>query len=342
MKHIIRTSDRKAYKECREAWNFGSKIRMDYEPLITDNNLWFGTAIHRGMETYYNPATWTADRDTIKALAIKDFLDEYKYQGDPDNFELQEQWQEYRELGKGMMQHYFEWCADKDNFTPLYTEIEFEVPVLDSTGNQMYCACHNWPVFYQGRIDMMIQDEFGNYWIVDFKTAARLDANPEFLMMDEQVGSYAWAIQQMLGIQITGVVYLQLLKTVPHEPKVLKNGTLSKDKQQNTTLKLYLDKLTQMGYTSDGYEDILDFFKAQPNKFFRRVQIHRSQAELRIIGERIALEAREMIDPVTSIYPNPSPFRCGRCAFKIPCLAKNDGSDFQWILEQNYKIRSAV
>src|SRR5947209_3560583 len=74
-KLIIRTSDRAYFKRCRQLWDFTSKIRMNYEPLVQPRPLEFGTAIHRGLEVYYNPETWDWDWEVKQGLCLKAFAD---------------------------------------------------------------------------------------------------------------------------------------------------------------------------------------------------------------------------------------------------------------------------
>lgn len=344
-KWIIRTSDRLTFKKCRLQWDLGSKIRQNWEPNKIDNNLTFGTGVHGGMEALYDPMAWPypGPQGVRIALAHAGLLRAYPPTGD-DNYA------EYVELGKGMLNHYVEWAADWDaTITPVYTEIEFEVPIPASpvvaptsrfgVSVDGQLLCDGMPVFYQGRLDLIVQDQYGKYWIVDWKTTGRIEGSHEWLEMDEQISSYCWAIQMMLGIPIEGFVYVELLKDMPKQPKVLKNGTLSVDKSQNTTLRLYLDKLAEMGYADlSPYEDMLQVLRAQGNKFFRRTEVHRTQRELEILGRRIALEAVDILnDP--SIYPTPGKFNCGRCDFKAPCLAMADGSDATWMLNDGYHKR---
>jgi hypothetical protein len=157
--------------------------------------------------------------------------------------------------------------------------------------------------------------------------------------MDEQCGSYCWAIQQMLGIKVEGVIYNELFKAVPHKPRLLQKGTLSVDKSQNTTLELYMEAIQEVGQDPAQYRDMLNFLEDQGNKFFRRVQVHRNQTELLNLQDRICLEAIDMLnDP--SIYANPTRVNCSGCMFRTPCLTMQDGSDTGWILNQNYHKRT--
>ena len=322
MKNVIHTSERKTFKTCRQNLDVNSPNRMALEPNREAQALRLGTAIHAGLEVLYEPTTWNVDRTSIHALALLAFIKAYPAPDGDDN------WEAEVALGKGMLEAYFSWARTEDiGLTPLSVEQKFEVEL------QLTWPMLNEPTFYAGRLDAIVQDRHGDYWIMDHKTAGKFDPE-EFLVMDEQVTSYCWAMQHVLGIPIAGFIYNELRKDVAHPPEVLKNGTLSKNKQQNTTHDLYLAKIRELGQEPFIYNDILEHLLAQGNKFFRRTFVRRSPRELQLAGDRIVLEASDMLnDP--SIYPNPDR-HCTWCSFKAPCLARMDGSDYEWILTENF------
>lgn len=329
MKQVIHTSERKDFKRCRQLWDFSSPNRLFLEPNREDRNLRFGSAIHRGLETYYDPATWQGDRAAVEALCLLAFTDAYPYDGAEGDVAQQDDWQADLTLGTGMLKGYFEWASKIDNFKPLAVEQKFEIELPYA-----FWGPTGWdPVYYAGKLDALVEDSHGDYWIIDHKTAGKFDPE-DFLVMDEQVTSYCWAMQEVLQIPIAGFIYNELRKDVPHPPKVLKNGMLSKDKQQNTTYELYLDKIRELGHSPALYSDILEYLSNQGNKFFRRTYVRRSPRELELAGERILTEAKDMLDN-PSIYPNPDR-HCSWCSFRSPCLARMDGSDPQWILDGNF------
>lgn len=333
MTSIIRTSDRGTFKRCRTLWDFRSKIRQNYEPYARTQPLDFGTAIHAGLEAYYNPDTWGSL--TMQQIAARhaflESIDEIQQKVKFGALEFEEQFNEDRELGLAMLDNYFTWAPSQDNFKPILTEIEFEVPMI------FWRHGHLQDFVYQGRVDLVVEDEFG-YWIVDHKTAAQL-AGVDWLPLDDQCGSYAWALQKMLGLKIRGVIYSELRKKAPHPPLVLKNGQLSKNKQQDTSLEMYLAAIKENNLDEDDYTEFLDYLVENPKDWFRRTPVQYTQRQLELQEERIKLEAREMLmNP--NIYPSPSRINCQGCQFFAPCLAVQEGSDPQAILDEQYEKRS--
>ena len=358
-KHVIRTSDRIGFKKCRRQYDWSGIDRENWVPLRGAKPLEFGTDCHAGWAAYYDPLTWDllkspATRDVVLQNVWAEYMKSHKKHrqkaidaSDYDTLGL-EQEDDYAEriiLARGMFDNYFEWAPLEDNFTPVEVEVDFEVPILDDKGEHYHCDCHGWPVFYQGRLDGIVQDQFGWYWILEHKTTSVM-GDTSHLILDEQTGSYAWAIQHMLGVRVLGILYNEALKKVPHAPPQLvstrKGRNFSIAKDMDTTYELYLDTITKAGEPIVLYEEILNYLKHQGNKFLRRTPVNRNAEELADIGHRIYLEAQDMLDPDLKIYPNPNRFTCMQCAFRSPCIAKNDGSDYEFLLNADFRQRTSV
>lgn len=348
-KHVIRTSDRIQFKRCRRSWDFSSFTRMNVRPEFNPKPLDFGIALHEAWGVYYDPDFWHIPRESIMDTAIAKFLatcDEqlktYRDRGLEMDYELEKDFNERKDLGVNMLQHYVKWAKPLDNFTPVRVEYDFEVPIIDpDTGEQMYCVCPEhmddpWQVVYRGRIDGIVKDELGFYWILEHKTAGIL-GDPGHLVLDEQCTSYAWALLHY-GIRVKGVIYNEALKDYPTPPTRLVNTrqgrNYSVNKQQRTTYDVYLQTLIDNDEDISLYEDILQYFKDNGNPYFRRTQVHRNEYELKNLGIQVAYEARDHLRPDLHIYPNPSRINCGGCSYKQPCIMMNDGSDWEWYIKE--------
>lgn len=367
---IIRTSDRIQFKRCRRAWDIGSKIRQNLEPVVSRPALEFGSAFHAALEVYYNPATWSWIQDdrriVVQELARKAAHDSLqkqfnmiaKFRGDgADLTDLREQFQEHHDLANGMLNYFIKWAGPNDELTPVYVEIEFNIPIVwppeveypgirdvhFGVNHEGYLTYNGEVVYYQGRIDMIAQDREGRYWIVDHKTAARLTDTTEFLELDEQMKSYAWAARLVLGIDIKGVVYSEHVKGYPQPPQELtrpyKGRWLSTNKQQDTSLELFLEALKVTGEAPELYADYIYFLQQEGRQYIRRTPVNFSVTELDNLGRQIAFEAVDMLgDPFT--YPSPDKFSCKWCDHRTLCLAMNDGSDTEYIKQTYYVSRS--
>lgn len=350
-KYIIRTSDRYQFRKCRQLWDFTSKLRQNWEYQPGIEALDFGTAIHAGLEHYYDPMTWGQERVQQSActVAFAASMGEWKRRLVAANqWESRADiWNEHNELGRGMLQHYFEHYADeKERYRPVRSEVEFEVPIpyppefgdMREQGiepNADFELLYKWkPVVYQGRIDLIVEDlRDERLWILDHKTAAQF-GQTEHLELDPQCKSYSWAAKKMLGLDIAGVIYSELRKKVPNDPVVLNNGTLSKNKNQGTTVEKYKAKIAELGQDASYYFDFLETLKESQQEYFRRIEVVYAGYELGRQERDIILEALDMIDN-PRIYPNPSRWNCNGCQFRSPCLMLQDGSDAEWHLKNS-------
>lgn len=370
MPHEIHTSGRRSFRGCRRRWNW--IFRENWYPIMTAKPLEFGTAYHEALETYYNPATWSMDREVIGSLAKKVFAEKttaqkLKYlklkESTILDADVETDYNERVALGLGMLDWYFKVAPDMDKlFTPVKTEIAFKVPIKNpDTGEILFCKCgecykeagspHDlglWqglPVFYAGRLDAIVQDHYGDYWAVDWKTAASLSDKDEFLALDDQVGSYPWALREA-GIRVRGFIYHEQRKAFPEPPKENTNrrkGCLfSVSKSQATDYQTYLKTIMEFDNQAflDGYYDeFLAYLIADGIKYVQRSQIYKSDYELDQIGRNIFLEAQDMIDENLRIYPSAGRFSCSFCAFRQPCLGMNAGEDYMYTLTSMFERR---
>lgn len=314
-----------------------------------------------------------SDEQMKKAIAANVMMDS----------EVEEDFKERVELGVGMLQHFFNYVAPRwdHGWRPKAVEVSFMVPIKHPhTGAEIiWCKCdtcwNKWinseeyakdalpedhlhydflraaweglPVVYAGRIDLLAQDERDQFWVVDWKTAARLLDDPFTLYLDDQVGSYPWALWK-LGIPVAGFVYHEQKKGFIGKPTRLKVTRLgcsfSTSKSQDTDLDTFVATVAEedtAAYQAGKYDDYIDWLKESGPKFYNRFLIYKSKEEMEETERNIGLEVLEMINPELAIYPNPGRFSCTTCAFKEPCQEKNSQGDYQYFLDTTMEVREA-
>lgn len=340
--HVIRTSERTTFKKCRRLWDFNSVLRQAREPVKMSSALAFGIAIHVGLQHYYEPERWEFPQDVKVGKAVGEFVKENERQrreymearGDL-SVEDEQEFKEREELGVAMLKHYCKWAERQDEFTPVAVEERFQVPIPDEDGQPLYIDGR--PVVYQVRVDLLLKDKQDRLWILDHKTTARFD-QLNFLDVDTQITSYAWAAQLHYQEKIAGVVYNEVRKSAPKEPRVLQSGKLSQDKSQLTTYELYVEAIEQHGLDASDYSGMLDYLREQGDSFVRRTRVHRTQREIAHQGQLILDEARDMLEN-PSIYPNPGKFNCNYCDFLAPCTVVSEGGDVDYMLNDPMMYR---
>lgn len=208
-------------------------------------------------------------------------------------------------------------------------------------------------VVLAGRLDMLAEDNYGQYWIVDWKTAARLSRgdvsgqdHDEFLDLDDQIGSYVMALRRKLGLNVRGFVYVELKKAFPEPPQRNSSQRLGRwfsvNKMQSVDYDTYLKTVSTedtKAYEAGLYNDFLEYLKQSGERFHGRYQIAKTDEELEEIERNLFAEASDMVDPNLRVYPSAGRFSCGFCAFRQPCLEKNRQGDFQYMLDTLFEKR---
>lgn len=340
MVQTIRTSERISFKKCRRLWDYTSQNRMALEPTRMSNALSFGIAIHVGLEHYYDPEYWDLDDESKKQRAIIAFtaaIEEQRAKERAANLgslgvERDQEYDELQDLGSGMLEHYGKWAPERDRelgLVPLSVEEAIKIPIGEVNGETVY---------YQARIDMVARHRDGGIYLWDHKTAAYVGGDHTFLDLDTQISAYFWIYEQKYGELPKAMMYNELSKKVPQAPKQLKNGTLSQDKRQNTTLSLYLEEIERLGLDSEPYSDMLSFLAQKQEDYFLRTTVIRTPDEIATQSQYIRAEVVDMLyDP--SLYPNPSKMYCNNCEFRAPCTMRNEGEDDSFLLEDSMLYR---
>lgn len=331
-------------------WNGGTVTEewlsrcYDLKPQLTDDhslqvNLATMTAIEPSMPIY-------------KVRGLQDILP------DPDPI----LYDEYRVLGIEMMKFYKEYAAKNDDFEVVVAEHDFSVPIWDFKWDAPMKAI-DWredspnygeelQVHSRGRMDAIYYRN-GKWGIIDHKTAARIDEDYfRKLDTDEQCTAYLWAAEvegkyydlPWNGQAMEEVTYQALRKNYPRPPTVLKNGMFSVDRQnESTTIELLEAFIASNGLEpiirdSEKHRAYVDYVRESGDEqFIIRASARRNKHQLANVGERIFLEARDMLNADLPIYPNiTNDFRCLNCQFRAPCIAQEDGGDYEQMIADNY------
>ena len=181
------------------------RYREMITPIRTKKPLAFGSAIHKGLET----------RSIDEALAL--FDDIY-----PNNQDEMDELEATKIIITALLENYFIKYPAFESHKP---ELNFQLAMKTKKGYSTKMAI-------AGKIDdlVLIDDQ---YWIVEYKTASRLDASYfDRLYVDSQITMYMYAMER-LGYNVVGVIYRVIrkpqLKRKANEPKDVFYTRISKD-----------------------------------------------------------------------------------------------------------------
>lgn len=306
----------------------GGRVTKDWLDLIADNK---PTAI-----------AMTSGESLYQVRGLRDILP------DADH----EEFAGFLDLGIGMLTFFKDYAERNDNFDVVAAESSFSIPL----GFEAIDYREQSPNFgkllevhARGKRDAILRyHDTGKFGVTDYKTAGVFDESIDSkLETDPQCSTYIWATQQEDAewSDVDNVLYQVLRKVYPSPPTVLTSGLPSVARStESTTAALFEQYIRE--------RDLLAWFegnqKAQAYytwllelgdaNFIQRKYAYRNPAEVKATGEHIKMVAREMVDINTQIYPRyTGDYNCTRCAFRVPCISMQDGSDYQAIIDDGYE-----
>lgn len=267
-----------------------------------------------------------------------------------------EQFEEHRELGIGMLTFYKEYADREDNFAVITEEHTFSVPVMTPDGFPLIMKDprdgRTKPVHLRGTQDAIIQDlESGQFGIMEHKSAIQVGEDyHRKLEKDEQCTTYMYAAEREAAIhgleyeKISFVLYNALRKAFPKPPTPVRNGLFSINRQsESTTYPMLMDYIRENGLDVivEGEEKLRNYVEYIKNvgddQFIVRTPVRRNRQEIESCGERVYMEAMDMLDN-PRIYPNPTGhWSCLNCRFRAPCIARDDGSNWEMLIEDGFE-----
>lgn len=171
---------------------------------------------------------------------------------------------------------------------------------------------------------------------------------------DYQPRFYAWAVEQLLGEPVVGVIYEIVRRCDPTKVKLLtsknKAGLPSKAKTEldGTTLEVYTSILKEAcalnGYDEEqvfaDYQEQLDYIKLNDNPIFRRILMclpenWKANAAKTMYFRAAQMEAAQAMGEDLPAKLNR--YECHwRCPFKWVCAAQDDGADWRELLDATF------
>jgi RecB family exonuclease len=332
----VSNSEIQNFLRCRRMWELSSSNRMNLAPAVpwSATALHVGALVHRVLEEQIKCGC-RPDIDLIITDEEAELEEMYKEIvgvgfSEPELESLAES----RAQVKGLTTHYFDFYGEEH---PLGEDMRYLVAEI--TFRTRIPGTQNW---FRGTIDGIAQDTSGAIWVVDHKTYSDRPARLDYLQVDPQFTSYAWAAQQLLGHPVEGVIYDGIAKRVPEKPRQLKDGSLSKAKQGlYTTAGTYMDTIIELDLDPDDYTDILKWLydrdQSEDNGFFVRYKIRYSQASLEQQVRDIVVISREMASKNLVIYPQFAWSGCWDCDYRDLCSAMQHREDLDFLIKQKYQ-----
>ena len=325
------------YKRCRRKWDFASSLRMNLEPKETFSaDAWFGTGIHFALEDFHG---YNYFKDP--SLAFQAY-----YKCFDRKTELDMNCEALADIAPGILDYYVkEWLPKRKQFSTLFIngvpQVEVNIKLRLPKLSELLGA----DIFVIMKIDRMVVDDLGRIYALDNKTVKKFDMDK--LETDQQISWYSWGAELYYNRPVEGMIYLQFKKKLVNDPKILKNESISYDKEQGTNYYRYYEML-KFKYGSpenapDNNQQCLEYLRSRESDmgddFIRYDIVRRSAANKKNIYNTILSETTEMLNPDLPIYANPTRDCFNDCLFRSVCLAIDDNLDYQFILDNNFQSR---
>lgn len=195
--YTVRPSELVEFRRCRRAWDLSAQARQAYAPRVGSPATDFDRAIHEGLAVYYFPAMGDWKRSIVRPLAIKGFerrmmqgwTGENPGSGGPPE-------DERIEAGRALLNGYFAWAEEIDDFDSLLVDHDVWAPIPDpGLPEHDLGTSDGRAIRYLGRIDQLVGEPNDEFWTVTHRLVEGDWIGDDELLDDEVALADSWAAQ---------------------------------------------------------------------------------------------------------------------------------------------------
>lgn len=330
-----------SFRECRRRWLYGT--HLGYQTRSTAVELWFGDLMHAALQVFTEKGVKAAVKHWLKTfdLGLVDVKESYGGLWE----EAQSMYAEYREMGAAMLQNYELFVeAMGVEMDTIHMEQRVWVPIREPGTVKKGEWVPGKPVGVKltARMDRVVGIDAEHY-ILDYKTGSA--PSGKALEIADQPTGYSYIHWRITDEVPAGVFIEGLMKKLPEEPRILKNGTLSTAKNQNTLPALYEATMKRMGLmrSAEHLQCLAALQEQGWDGYFEREMTQRNGDQILNYEKHLYYVVQDMLAVVADpekAYPSPSQMRCPRCPLINVCMAMEDGGDYEYLLETQFEINT--
>jgi hypothetical protein len=341
---IIRTSERRSFKRCPQAWWWGWRMGLVPVGSISDA-LWFGTGVHIALAAWYcgpGKKRGPEPAETFAAWAVGEIrhIKTSNRFGNAAEALIEEKLVPAQLLGTTLLECYLKEYGRDEHMFVIRPEYSGQINIADPDFADQILA------IYAFTYDLVYRDlDDGRILLEEHKTARAIVTS--HLKLDDQAGSY-WAIadQQLRaeGVlkakeRIRGIEYNFIRKAMPDERprnaegyytnKPTKADYLAAMKSHpDVRVNMKVEELADLA-ESRGIPVFGEISKLQPKPLFHREFVKRTAAERATQIRRIQNEALVMDAFRTGELPiiKNTTRECNFCQFNGLCELDEGGHD---------------
>ena len=193
---LVTHSSLNAFQACRKSYEY--RYVRGIVPIETSTALGFGTAIHRGLEALFLAIGSKVPQNEAVEAAVTACTIEASAQ----NLEIADIVKCEVLMRKYAALYY---SGDEQDFSDINVEQEFRVPFLSYINGVR--------VEYAGKVDGIVRRQDGKLYIVEHKTASRVDDGYiDRIRIDSQIRLYAQVIAHIYREEVAGAIYDIIIK----------------------------------------------------------------------------------------------------------------------------------
>lgn len=338
---VIRTSDRIAFKRCRRKWDFASGLRQNLTPSQGPNYFWIGTGGHFALEDYHGYNNYGHPAEAFRA-----YVEAWRQYSSKSRMQMPDDWKEQAELGTALLDYYMLWLQERD---PLPThwvdgipqvEVKAEIALPMEYFSPEIQDMYDEGVFYQCTLDRVVNVD-GELWLQDYKFYKQF--SQAMLEFDTQMSAYIWCGHVMYpDAPIAGAILQEHKKDLPNPPRILQSGDISVAKNQKTTHRLYrqglIDMYGEVNNAPSANIGLLNHLAGIESKdrdaFIRRSWSVRTPEQAVSTGQKILMEAEDMLNPNIPLYTNETKDCSWDCSFQDVCIMMDRNDNWEDVLRE--------
>jgi hypothetical protein len=312
----LSVSKAKVWRRCQTKYDY--KYNRGLRPVRTARPLTLGSLVHECLEARALSTNWVQKiKDFKNGEWSKLFEEERVMLGDipTDTYRIMRGY------------HYYYLLSDK-RYKTIAAELPFRVRLFNTN------------VVLVGIIDLIVQDDNGEFWIFEHKTVKKDLPTEDFRITDFQTAIYSYVMARILELwgfdkKLYRGVILDYLKTkAPTIPEVLKDGSLSRRKI-TCDYYTYLECIKSINGNPADYKDILEYMKT--NVFYKRIPIVKSEILTRTFLNDMIRVAQQISQ--CSLRPTRAlDWTCDRpkCEYRDLCIAEIQGFDIEQLIKLQF------
>ena len=214
------------------------------------------------------------------------------------------------------------WEEDDAKATALAIELDFaKDPIEIAPG-----------IGIKGKVDLVREDQKG-LWIVEHKTMKQIPTEDQ-RFFDLQTAVYTTAVEKIMGIKLSGVLWDYCRTKPPAIPELLKSGGLTRKVKIDTDYNTFYQEIVENGLNPKDY--LVELERTKSNVYYERKYMPKSPRMIEAFIREFATTAYEIEHLQHHPTRNMGKFSCSDCEYRNLCEAELMDLDTSFMLKTDF------